>query len=136
MFKKILSLLAVCILPLVAGVISADQYTETRPWGTFTILDEGENFKVKRIVVNPGQRLSLQSHEHRAEHWVIVAGTGIVTLDNSTRQVSTNDYVHVEVKQLHRIQNNGLDKLIFIETQCGDYLGEDDIKRYSDDYGR
>ena len=111
-------------------------YTEHRPWGSFTILDEGENYKVKRIIVLPGKRLSLQKHFHRSEHWVIVQGSAWVTVGDQEKEMQVNEQVFIPVEQLHRIHNQGTIPLIFIETQCGDYLGEDDIVRYSDDFGR
>ena len=111
-------------------------YTEQRPWGSFTILDEGENYKVKRIVVNPDKRLSLQKHFHRSEHWVIVQGEAVVTVGDQIKTAKANEQIFIEKEQLHRIQNNSDTPLIFIETQCGDYLGEDDIVRYADDFGR
>jgi mannose-6-phosphate isomerase-like protein (cupin superfamily) len=111
-------------------------YTELRPWGTFTILDEGENYKVKKIVVIPQKRLSLQKHFHRSEHWVIVQGIAKVTLGDQEMELKENEQIFIPKEHLHRVHNIGEIPLIFIETQCGDYLGEDDIVRYSDDFGR
>lgn len=110
--------------------------TEQRPWGNYTILDEGIGYKVKRIIVNPGMRLSLQSHNKRSEHWVIVQGRGKVQVNEIVKEVVYNDVIYIPKEALHRIENTGQDTLIFIETQVGDYLGEDDIIRYSDDFGR
>ncbi len=109
---------------------------DERPWGSFTVLDEGENFKVKRIEVLPSKRLSYQKHAHRAEHWMMVAGTGKVTLNEQEIIVPTGKTIDIPLGARHRIENAGADKLIFIEIQMGDYLGEDDIIRLEDDFGR
>ena len=114
---------------------NSPQYDE-RPWGSFTVLDEAANYKVKRIEVLPGKRLSYQKHAHRAEHWMTVAGTARVTLNGSDILLSAGDTVDVPVGAAHRIENVGADVLIFIEIQRGTYLGEDDIQRLQDDYGR
>jgi mannose-6-phosphate isomerase len=109
---------------------------EDRPWGSFTILDEAENYKVKRIEVLPQQRLSYQRHKHRSEHWMVVAGIAKVTLDGSDVTIPTGGVVDVPTGAAHRIENIGSEKLVFIEIQRGAYLGEDDIQRLQDDYGR
>jgi len=109
---------------------------EDRPWGSFTILDEAENYKVKRIEVLPQKRLSYQRHKHRAEHWMVVAGIAKVTLDGSDLTIPTGGVVDVPTGAAHRIENIGSEKLVFIEIQRGTYLGEDDIQRLQDDYGR
>ena len=109
---------------------------DQRPWGSFTVLDEAENYKVKRIEVLPQKRLSYQKHERRAEHWMVVAGVAKVTLDGREIAVTTGGTVDVPIGAAHRIENVGNDKLIFIEIQRGTYLGEDDIQRLQDDYGR
>jgi mannose-6-phosphate isomerase len=109
---------------------------EDRPWGSFTVLDESANYKVKRIEVFPQKRLSYQTHQHRAEHWMVVAGTARVTLDGNLIDVPTGGVVDVPVGAAHRIENVGREKLIFIEIQRGTYLGEDDIQRLQDDFGR
>jgi mannose-1-phosphate guanylyltransferase/mannose-6-phosphate isomerase len=109
---------------------------EQRPWGSFRVLHEGPGFKVKEIVVAPGGRLSLQSHEHRAEHWVVVAGTAQVTVDEDVMTLQPNQSVHVPLGARHRMENPGEVPMRLIEVQCGDYLGEDDIIRYEDIYGR
>ena len=109
---------------------------EQRPWGSFRVLHEGPGFKVKEIVVAPGGRLSLQSHEHRAEHWVVVAGTARVTVDDDVITLEPNQSVHVPLGARHRMENPGAAPMRLIEVQCGDYLGEDDIIRYEDVYGR
>ena len=107
-----------------------------RPWGSYTVLGEEPDHKVKRITVRPGCRLSYQRHERRAEHWLVVAGNGIVTLDGEERPVGPGSSVDVGVGAAHRIANTGETGLVFIEVQTGDYFGEDDIVRLDDDYGR
>lgn len=109
---------------------------DRRPWGTFTVLDEGENFKVKRIEVLPGKRLSYQKHSQRAEHWCVVQGTAKVTLDGRDIVVEPGSAIDIAVGTAHRVENPGEELLIFIEVQRGAYLGEDDIVRLQDDYGR
>ncbi len=109
---------------------------ERRPWGTYTVLDDGDDCKVKRITVDPGQRLSYQSHARRAEHWVIVAGTATVTLDGAEIVLRPGQAIDIPLQAAHRVANHGTDELVFVEVQLGDYFGEDDIVRYSDDYGR
>jgi mannose-1-phosphate guanylyltransferase/mannose-6-phosphate isomerase len=107
-----------------------------RPWGFYESLIQGERFQVKRIVVEPGQKLSLQKHYHRAEHWVVVNGTALVTRDNEALMVRENESVHVPLGAVHRVENPGRIPLCLIEVQSGAYLGEDDIVRYEDTYGR
>ena len=117
---------------------NSPRYDE-RPWGNFTVLDEGpqgKDFKVKRIEVLPGKRLSYQKHAQRAEHWFIVQGTAKVTLDGEDRILTPGEYVDIPVGMAHRVENPGEEKVIFIEVQRGDYLGEDDIVRLQDDFGR
>ena len=109
---------------------------EIRPWGTYEILLEEKNYKVKRIIVFPQKRLSLQRHNYRAEDWVIVEGTGLVTLRDQQIVVSPGSIVHVALREIHRVENNGDKNLEFIEVQTGSYFGEDDIERLADDYGR
>ena len=117
------------------GVDTSPQF-DRRPWGTFTVLDEGEKFKVKRIEVLPGKRLSYQKHSKRAEHWVVVQGTAKVTLDDREIIVSTGEAIDIATGAAHRVENPGTDMLVFIEVQRGSYLGEDDIVRLQDDFGR
>jgi mannose-6-phosphate isomerase-like protein (cupin superfamily) len=109
---------------------------DQRPWGTFTVLDEGEGFKVKRIEVYPGKRLSYQKHSQRAEHWVVVKGTAKVTLDDRDILVEAGEAIDIRIGSAHRVENPGEQTLIFIEVQRGSYLGEDDIVRLQDDFGR
>jgi mannose-6-phosphate isomerase-like protein (cupin superfamily) len=111
-------------------------YTEQRPWGSFTILDETGDYKAKRIVVKAGQRLSYQSHEKRDELWIIVGGIAKITLDGLEHELGYGENIIIKKRQKHRILNPGNNDLIFIEVQTGDYFGEDDIVRYQDDYAR
>ena len=110
--------------------------SDKRPWGWFESLAMGEGFQVKRIVVKPGQALSLQSHHHRAEHWIVVAGTAKVTIDQEVRLVAANQSVYVPLGAVHRLENPGKIPVEMIEVQTGSYLGEDDIVRYEDRYAR
>ncbi len=110
--------------------------TDTRPWGSFTVLDEGVGYKIKRIEVNPGHRLSLQMHYHRSEHWIVVSGTAKVTCDNQEIMLCSNQSTYVPQTKVHRLENPGVIPLVVIEVQNGDYLGEDDIIRFQDDYTR
>ncbi len=107
-----------------------------RPWGWFDSLAAGPRFQVKRIVVNPGAILSLQSHHHRAEHWIVVAGTARVTVDDTVTLVSENQSIYVPLGSRHRLENPGKLPMVLIEVQTGSYLGEDDITRYEDIYAR
>ncbi len=107
-----------------------------RPWGSYRTIDRGDGFQVKRIVVKPGHRLSLQKHRSRSEHWVVVRGTAEVTCGDEVRRIGPNEAVHIPKGAAHRLENVGPDMLHLIEVQCGDYLGEDDIVRLEDDYGR
>jgi mannose-6-phosphate isomerase len=109
---------------------------DVRPWGSFTVLDEGPTYKVKRIEVLQGKRLSYQRHSCRDEHWMIVQGTARVTLDDAERVLRCGDTVDIPVGSSHRIENTGPDTLVFIEIMRGEYLGEDDIVRLEDDFGR
>jgi mannose-6-phosphate isomerase len=110
--------------------------SETRPWGSYEILHESGNYKVKKITVNPGQRLSYQYHEKRHEHWYIIQGDGILTLNGIKSSVCAGNPIDIKVKVKHRIECTSSEPLIFIEIQRGEYLGEDDIIRLDDDYGR
>ena len=109
---------------------------DRRPWGTYTVLEEAPTFKVKRIEVLPGKRLSYQKHAQRAEHWVVVEGTARVTLDGNDITVRAGEAIDIPIGAAHRVENPGDSDLIFIEVQRGSYLGEDDIVRLQDDYGR
>jgi mannose-6-phosphate isomerase-like protein (cupin superfamily) len=116
--------------------VSAANYKEERPWGWFEILFEEAGMKVKRIMVKPGKRLSLQSHEHRAENWVVIQGKALFTLDGKIFELQPHQSVFIPIKSRHRIENPGGAELVFIEVQTGTYLGEDDITRYQDDFDR
>ncbi|ACM32046.1 MULTISPECIES: mannose-1-phosphate guanylyltransferase/mannose-6-phosphate isomerase [Diaphorobacter] len=107
-----------------------------RPWGTYATLKEEDGYKVKRITVNPGQALSLQYHHQRAEHWVVVQGTAMVQIGEDEHHTLPGQYRYIPLKEKHRLTNIGQDELVLIEVQCGDYLGEDDIVRLADTYGR
>ncbi len=108
----------------------------TRPWGFYEGLINGARFQVKRIVVLPGERLSLQKHFHRCEHWVVVEGTALVTRDESTLMLGENESIYLPAGCVHRLENPGRIVLTIIEVQAGAYLGEDDIVRLEDNYGR
>jgi mannose-1-phosphate guanylyltransferase/mannose-6-phosphate isomerase len=107
-----------------------------RPWGFFEAVDAGQRFQVKRITVNPGARLSLQKHRHRAEHWVVVNGQALVTRDDEQVMLRENESIFLPRGCIHRLENPGTVPLNLIEVQSGDYLGEDDIVRIEDDFGR
>lgn len=110
--------------------------TAHRPWGTYTILDESNGYKVKRIVVKPGKRLSLQKHHHRSEHWIVVSGTATVTRGKDEFLVRANESTYIPMGEIHRLENIGKIDLIMIEAQVGEYVGEDDIVRLEDDFKR
>jgi mannose-1-phosphate guanylyltransferase/mannose-6-phosphate isomerase len=107
-----------------------------RPWGSYEGIDRGERFQVKRIIVNPGAKLSLQIHYHRAEHWVVVKGTARVTRGDEIFLLSENQSTYIPLGVRHRLENPGKLPLEIIEVQSGSYLGEDDIVRFEDSYGR
>jgi mannose-6-phosphate isomerase len=109
---------------------------EHRPWGQFEVLSDHTSHKVKRLTVEPGHRLSYQRHAHRSEHWFVVAGEGIVTIEGDPQRVVAGTAIDVPVGSAHRIENAGSETLVFIEVQHGSYFGEDDIERLDDDYGR
>ena len=109
---------------------------DQRPWGTFTVLDENEGYKVKRIEVLPNKRLSYQKHARRAEHWFVVSGIAKVTLNGTEILVESGGAIDIPTGAAHRVENSAEELLVFIEVQQGDYLGEDDIERLEDDFGR
>jgi mannose-6-phosphate isomerase len=121
---------AIASLPHGLGV------SESRPWGSFTILEEARGYKIKRIEVKPGHRLSLQMHHHRSEHWIVVSGTARVLCGETEQVLSSNQSTYVPQCTAHRLENPGVIPLILIEVQNGEYLGEDDIIRFQDDYAR
>jgi mannose-1-phosphate guanylyltransferase len=110
--------------------------TAHRPWGTYTILEENNRYKIKRIEVKPGKRLSLQKHFHRSEHWVVVSGTAIVQVGENETLVRRNESTYIPMGEMHRLGNPGKVDLVLIEAQVGEYLGEDDIVRIEDDHNR
>ncbi len=120
------------------GYTESDLHAKVyRPWGSYESVDQGPNFQVKRIIVKPGHKLSLQSHRHRAEHWVIVKGKAKVTLNDKVLDLEVNQSVYIPIGAKHRLENeSATEALHLVEVQCGDYLGEDDITRYEDTYGR
>lgn len=107
-----------------------------RPWGTYAVLEENSHYKIKRIEVLSGQRLSLQKHHHRSEHWIVVSGTALVTCGDREFVVNVNESTFIPIGEQHRLQNPGKIPLVIIEVQSGEYLGEDDIVRFHDDYQR
>jgi mannose-6-phosphate isomerase len=115
------------------GTVAA---TELRPWGSFTILEEARGYKIKRIEVKPGHRLSLQMHHHRSEHWIVVSGTAKVVCGDEEITLASNQSTYVPQCTNHRLENPGVIPLVLIEVQNGEYLGEDDIVRFQDDYSR
>jgi mannose-6-phosphate isomerase len=109
---------------------------EQRPWGGYEVLSDTPTHKVKRLTVEPGQRLSYQRHARRAEHWFVVAGQGVVTIDDADVAVGAGSAVDVPMGTAHRIASTGTEALVLVEVQHGSYFGEDDIERLDDDYGR
>ncbi|MBA3025019.1 MAG: mannose-1-phosphate guanylyltransferase/mannose-6-phosphate isomerase [Sulfurimonas sp.] len=110
--------------------------TSYRPWGTYTVLEDTAGYKIKRIEVKPGKRLSLQKHFHRNEHWIVVSGTATVTVGNETKFVRPNESTYIKMGELHRLSNEGKLPVVLIEAQVGEYTGEDDIVRIEDDFQR
>ncbi|HHD11945.1 MAG TPA: cupin domain-containing protein, partial [Deltaproteobacteria bacterium] len=113
-----------------------EHLTIYRPWGSYTVLEEGRRYKIKRIVVKPGARLSLQLHHHRSEHWVVITGTAKITIGDRVFFLHENESAYVPKSTPHRLENPGRVVLEIIEVQNGEYVGEDDIKRLDDEYGR
>jgi mannose-6-phosphate isomerase len=129
-------LLEVCLNPESQPVPLAE-VTEVRPWGSFTVLKDEPQYKLKQLMVKPGNRLSLQRHQKREEHWLIIQGQPEITLDEQLLRLNPGDYVHIPLHSWHRIANpEGGDPVELIELQLGAYFGEDDIERREDDYGR
>ena len=117
------------------NIDGSPRYDE-RPWGSFTVLDEGEGYKVKRIEVKPHKRLSYQRHAQRAEHWFVVAGVALAAVDGRDIRVETGEALDIPLGAAHRVENPGDELLVLVEVQRGAYLGEDDIVRLQDDFGR
>jgi mannose-6-phosphate isomerase len=118
------------------GKVVVELDWEERPWGSWHVIDVNEGYKIKRIHVNPGCRLSYQTHEHRSEHWVVVSGTATCTIDDEIAVVHPGESVDVAKGARHRLANEGSDELVIVEVQRGAYTGEDDIVRLEDDYDR
>ncbi len=125
--------------------MTSSRYLEigNRPWGVYYVLEDSPLYKVKKIIIEPGQRLSLQSHERRSEHWTVVSGVATVDIRDpkfasieQVRVLEQNESCHIPKWHLHRLGNTGTDPLVIVEVQCGEYTGEDDIRRYEDDFGR
>jgi mannose-6-phosphate isomerase-like protein (cupin superfamily) len=116
--------------------VSVSLESEERPWGSWHVIDVNDGYKIKRIHVTPGARLSLQSHEHRSEHWVVIQGVATCEVDAVVSRVSAGESIDVGLGAHHRLGNEGGEELIIVEVQLGSYTGEDDICRYEDDYGR
>ncbi|UNC93637.1 mannose-1-phosphate guanylyltransferase/mannose-6-phosphate isomerase [Candidatus Contubernalis alkaliaceticus] len=116
--------------------VHIEHQTVERPWGSYTVIQEGPGYKIKKIIVNPKQKLSLQMHYHRSEHWIVVQGTAKITNGSTEIFVHENESSYIAKSTLHRLENPGTIPLEIIEAQCGSYLGEDDIVRIDDDYGR
>jgi len=110
--------------------------TEQRPWGSFTVLEDADDCKVKRLTVTPGGVLSLQYHHHRSEYWVVISGVATVLVEDQISTKQAGDVVHIPQGATHRLENAGIDDVHIIEVQMGTYFGEDDIVRLSDIYGR
>jgi len=125
-------------LKLGHGRYHLEHVTVRRPWGSYTVLEDSSDkgYQMKRIEVNPGARLSLQSHQHRSEHWIVVAGTATVTCGELVKVVPMNGSAYIPIGEIHRLENRGKLPLQLIEVQVGTYLAEDDIVRYEDNYGR
>ncbi len=119
-----------------SGTFGLERETDERPWGSYVVLDGAPDHKVKRIVVRPGKRLSLQVHRFRAEHWFVVAGSGVATVGSDIVGLGPGDSLDIAVETAHRIENAGDEDLVFIEVQTGESFAEDDIVRLDDDFGR
>ncbi len=109
---------------------------EEKPWGNYRVLHKEQGFQVKRVELNPGCRLSLQKHARRSEKWTVISGSGVATLGAKENPVRKGSFIDIPINETHRLHNTGSDPLVIIEIQLGDYLGEDDIVRLQDDFGR
>jgi mannose-1-phosphate guanylyltransferase len=118
------------------GELHKVHLTAHRPWGSYTILQENERYKIKSIVVKPNKRLSLQKHFHRNEHWIVVSGTATVTVGDKKYLVRPNESTYIKMGEVHRLENEGKIPIVLIEAQVGEYTGEDDIVRIEDDFNR
>jgi mannose-1-phosphate guanylyltransferase len=129
------------LVKLLASAPRTSKFTEThptayRPWGGYTSIFQGDRFQVKRIFVTPGKKLSLQKHHHRSEHWIVVKGTAEVTVGENVQMLRENESIYIPLGEVHRLANPGKIMLELIEVQTGSYLGEDDIIRIVDEFGR
>ena len=115
---------------------NSDKNFDARPWGNYEVIDIGSNFQVKRITVLPGKRLSLQSHKYRKEHWIVVLGEAEVVIDDRIFNLKISQSIDIPLGSIHRLSNKTNTDLVLIEIQFGEYLGEDDIIRYEDDFNR
>ncbi len=116
--------------------LSKNHLSTHRPWGSFTILEDEKGYKIKRIEVKPGKRLSLQKHFHRNEHWIVLSGTAKVEIEGKETLVRPNESIYIKMGQAHRLSNEGKIPIVLIEAQVGEYTGEDDIIRLEDDFKR
>jgi len=123
-------------LEIYARILDQAKREDHRPWGYFKVLSDAADHKVKRIVVYPGKRLSLQRHKHRSEHWHMIEGEGLATVDKKQVRLKKGDSIDIPLGAIHRMENSTKSKMVFIEVQQGDYFGEDDIERLEDDFGR
>lgn len=123
-------------LPQLPVAMDIDMAVTQRPWGTYEVINDHYSFKSKRIIVKPFCRLSLQSHQHRSEHWICVSGSGFAQINQELVHLTPSKHVYIKSDDKHRLINNCDQPLVIVEIQTGTYFGEDDITRYEDDYGR
>jgi mannose-1-phosphate guanylyltransferase len=126
----------VALLEKSGSSLVTEHLTVSRPWGSYTVLEEGPGFKIKRIVVKPGGKLSLQSHQHRCEHWIVVTGSATVLCNDKKLILAVNESTYIPMGAKHRLENTADEDLVMIEVQTGAVLSEDDIERFADNYGR
>ena len=124
------------VVEMLSDELKSIHLTAHRPWGTYTVLEDTPGYKIKKIEVKPGKRLSLQKHYHRSEHWIVVSGTATVIKGEEELIVRPNESVYIRMGEIHRLTNNGKIPVVLIEAQVGEYTGEDDIVRLEDDYNR
>jgi mannose-6-phosphate isomerase-like protein (cupin superfamily) len=123
-------------LNVYSQILEENKREDHRPWGYYVVLSDLPDHKVKRLVVYPGKRLSLQRHRHRSEYWTVISGSAVVTRDSEQISLKNGESVDIPLETAHRVFNPGETPLVFIEVQIGDYFGEDDIERLEDDFGR
>ena len=124
------------VVEMLSDELKSIHLTAHRPWGTYTVLEDTPGYKIKKIEVKPGKRISLQKHYHRSEHWIVVSGTATVIKGEEELIVRPNESVYIRMGEIHRLTNNGKIPVVLIEAQVGEYTGEDDIVRLEDDYNR